>query len=169
MKLFQHRFLKNRKELILIAVVLLIVFSGGVIVLKHKRQNSPALASQVTIPTKPPLPSTVTTLLDAVSQKTAVPQDETPDVATVTDVSKLQDQLFFQKAQNGDKVLMYLTSKKAILYRPSTQTIILIAPLEIISKNASGSAEGDFAASDSAIMTISPSATISGPVLRVEL
>ncbi len=58
-----------------------------------------------------------------------LPEGETPTLATVTDREKLQDQEFFQKAENGDKVLIYSTAAKAILYRPSIDRIIEVAPI----------------------------------------
>ena len=49
---------------------------------------------------------------------------ETPTIATVEDVSKLDSQAFFKRAHNGDKVLIYAKSGRALLYRPSTQKVI---------------------------------------------
>jgi hypothetical protein len=50
--------------------------------------------------------------------------DEQPTLATVSDVKKLPHSSFFQNAANGDKVLVYPVSQKAILYRPATGKII---------------------------------------------
>jgi len=69
-------------------------------------------------------------LIDKVAKLTDLPSGE-PTVATVSDVSKLSSQTFFVNAKNGDKVLIYSSAKKAILYRPSTNKIINIAPLSI--------------------------------------
>lgn len=65
-----------------------------------------------------------------------LPIGEDPTVATVTDVGKLKDQIFFQKAKNGDKVLIYTKAKKAILYDPIAKKIIDVAPVNIGSSSA---------------------------------
>ena len=58
-----------------------------------------------------------------------LPADETPTLATVSDPEKLKNQPFFANAQKGDKVLVYPISRKAILYSPSLNKIIEVAPV----------------------------------------
>ncbi len=60
-----------------------------------------------------------------------LPTGEQPVLAIVSDLSKLQGQPFFAHAQNGDKVLIYKKTRKAILYRPSINKIVEIAPVNI--------------------------------------
>jgi hypothetical protein len=68
-------------------------------------------------------------LVEAVKKLIVLPEGENPTIATVTDLEKLKGQAFFQNAQIGDKVLIYTDSKKAVLYRPSSNQIVEIAPL----------------------------------------
>lgn len=86
----------------------------------------------------------IKSLIEAISKVADIPQNESPTVATVSDVSKLSGQTFFKDAKNGDKVLVYEASKKAYLYRPSTGKLINIGPVAdtttVETKTASGSA-----------------------------
>ncbi len=70
-------------------------------------------------------------IIAAVGKLIVVPQDEDPTVATVADKSKLAGQPFFANAENGDRVLMYIRERKAILYRPSVNKIIDVGPIAI--------------------------------------
>lgn len=75
-------------------------------------------------------------LVSEVGKLIELPTGEDPTVATVTDISKLKDQPFFARAKNGDKVLIYTTAKKAILYDPSLKKVIDVAPINIGSPSA---------------------------------
>jgi hypothetical protein len=69
-------------------------------------------------------------LLARVGKLMVLPQEE-PTIATVTDLSKLQNQPFFAQATSGDKVLIYAQAKKAILYDPNADKIVNVAPLNL--------------------------------------
>jgi len=73
----------------------------------------------------------VDVLVAEVDRLIALPTDEKPTVATITDVDKLKDQNFFKNAVNGDKVLIYTNARKAILYRPSENRIIEVGAVNI--------------------------------------
>lgn len=74
--------------------------------------------------------SDTTRLIEAVGKLIQLP-NENPTIATVSDISKLKTQPFFANAQNGDKVLIFTQNKEAILYRPSTNKIINVAPVNL--------------------------------------
>lgn len=80
-------------------------------------------------------------IIKRVSSLVDLPQDEIPTVATITDVEKLKDRAFFAKAENGDKVLIYNQRKRAILYRPDTNKVIEVAPVNIGDTNAEQQAD----------------------------
>jgi hypothetical protein len=70
-------------------------------------------------------------LIGEVGKLMVLPASEQPTIATVSDITKLADQPFFANAKNGDKVLIYTQSKKAILYRESINKIIEVAPVNL--------------------------------------
>lgn len=67
-------------------------------------------------------------VLKAVSRLMVLP-DEEPTVATVADPEKLAGQEFFKAAKAGDRVLIYPGARKAILYSPTDDRIVEVAPL----------------------------------------
>jgi hypothetical protein len=73
----------------------------------------------------------VKSLTDKIGALMELPSGEQPTVITVVEKEKLKDQPFFAKAENGDKVLVYTQAKKAILYRPSTNKIVEVGPVDI--------------------------------------
>jgi len=75
-------------------------------------------------------------LVKKVSRFISLPEGELPTIATVSDYKKLKDQPFFEKSQNGDKVLIYTKAKKAYLYRPSTDKLIDVTIVNVDSSAA---------------------------------
>ncbi len=85
-------------------------------------------------------------ITEAVGSRILIP-DEKPSIATVTDKTKLADQPFFKKAENGDKILIFTNAGKAVLYRPKIKkvidtTVISLTP-EAGQENASGTTPTD--------------------------
>lgn len=117
----------SKKALIIIslmgvaAVVILLSLSYVSARRKLSQAQNPEQAAQVE----------AENLVEKVSRLVSLPTGETPTVATVVDVSKLKGQAFFANAENGDKVLMFTTAKKAVLYRPSSNQVVEIAPINI--------------------------------------
>lgn len=148
----------HTNKIFLIGIFLILaILIFTVLYLFQKRQqdkNSVVLGSTST--------EKIQSLLEEVGEKIELPIGETPTIATVTDVTKLEGQPFFRNAKNGDKVIIYGSTKKAILYRPSTHKIIDIAPINMNADNqgvVSPQVVQD--ASQSANPSISPSSTSS--------
>ena len=74
-------------------------------------------------------------LTNQVAKLIELPEGE-PVIATVSDKEKLADQPFFDKAENGDKVLIFSESSMAIIYRESENKIINSGPIAITSDEA---------------------------------
>ncbi len=81
------------------------------------------------------------TIIASIKRFMDLPTEEDPTLATVTDKEMLKEQDFFKRAENGDKVLLYPKSGKAILYRPSTGRVVEFAPLILGASEATSSME----------------------------
>ncbi len=73
----------------------------------------------------------IASLVKKVGAMIELPEDEEPTLATVTNKERLDDQPFFRRAQNGDKILIYQASGRAVLYRPSVGKIIDVTTVNI--------------------------------------
>ncbi|MEK7594957.1 MAG: hypothetical protein AAB436_04950 [Patescibacteria group bacterium] len=93
----------------------------------EQRLNDPNTANQ----------QVINAVVKKVSHLMLLPTDEQPTLATISDASKTKGQPFFTNAKNGDKLLVFTNARKAILYRPSTNLIIEVAPLNV-SPSSSG-------------------------------
>ena len=111
--------------LILLAIVTVLALFYGV--KYHQEQDKNKLLSNPVAAGNLQLAETVA----AVGKLISLPTNETPTLATVTNVNDLRGQSFFANAQNGDKVLIYAQSKVAILYRPSINKIIQIGSVNL--------------------------------------
>jgi hypothetical protein len=74
-----------------------------------------------------PLENQTKILAERVGKLAVLPSDEVPTVATVSNPEALRGQAFFAEAKVGDIVLIY--SKKAVLYDPMANKVIIIAPV----------------------------------------
>lgn len=119
--------LSSKNIIIIGAIILLTALIGSSYYFYSKYQKAQMLLNNTGAVGK----EEVKTLVYQVGKLIELPANETPTVATVTDIIKLKDQPFFTKAKNGDKVLIYTQAKKAILYRPSTNKVIDVAPVNI--------------------------------------
>jgi hypothetical protein len=70
-------------------------------------------------------------LLGRVGKLMLLPDNETPTIATITDLAPFKGQAFFDNAKIGFKVIIYTQAKRAILYDPTEDKIVEVAPLNM--------------------------------------
>lgn len=104
-------------------MVIIVLATGGYFYIKYR--NTQKLLANPQEAAKVEISDTV----KKVSALVEVPDGEEPTVATVSDAAKLKDKPFFAHAQDGDRVVVYAKAQKAILYRPSTNKIVEMAPV----------------------------------------
>lgn len=123
--------LKNRRMIMgLVTLLVLAGFGAGGGYYYNKYNNSQKEVKRLSNPQEA-AKSQVSEAVATIGKLVDLPSNETPTLATVTDPAKLKDQAFFANSKAGDQVLIYTEAKKAILYRPSTNKIIEIAPVNI--------------------------------------
>jgi cytoskeletal protein RodZ len=136
---------KSGKKIFMWIVILLLlagVIGGGVLAYK-KYQDVKKENENLTSNPQEAVKKEQENLIKSVGALTDLPSGETPTIATVSDASKLKSQTFFANAENGDRVLIYTNAKKAYLYRPSTNKVINIAPVNIGNNNESTNTESN--------------------------
>ena len=104
---------------IIVAAVIVAILVGGYFWMRSGGGDSEAQAKQE-----------AQELVARVSELIVLPEEE-PVIATVADPALLADQPFFTNAQVGDKVLIFNGARKAVLYNPTENRIIEVAPLTI--------------------------------------
>jgi LytR cell envelope-related transcriptional attenuator len=122
----------SRSLIFLIAFGILLLSATGVAVYFYLQyQNS---QDQLTRTTQA---NEQAALVSEVGKLIVLPTGEQPNIATVSDISKLKGQSFFAQARNGDKVLIYTKAQKAILYDPVANKIVEVGPISLTQKPAS--------------------------------
>src|SRR6185437_12008132 len=123
----------NKKSIIFgcIAFTALVIVGIGLyyFIQYHHAQNllkDPLLASEMQ----------QETIVKNVTKLTQVPPGEQPTIAKISDISKLNNQPFFQNAKNGDFVLIYTKAKEAILYDPVSNKVLRVGPILVPSPTA---------------------------------
>lgn len=127
MKLPSLKGLKSKNIFLPIAIIIVVIALVTAIFFYNKYQQAQKMLTNPSEVTK----NQVQELIDRVGKLIELPTGEAPTIATVSDKTKLANQPFFVKAENGDKVLIYSQEKKAILYRPSSNKIIEVSPINL--------------------------------------
>ena len=115
----------SKKLLTYLLLVLVIVLLGttGYFYYQFRKLSQGPIGAQITAQEE------AQKLATDIGKLMLLPKDEVPTVATITDIEKLKDQLFFRNATNGNKVLIYPNSKLAIIYDPKANLIVNVGPI----------------------------------------
>ena len=101
-----------------IVVGVIILGAAAIYIFAVTRENTP-------IPNKANLElAQVQEVIDNVAKLMDIPEGEAPIMLYVSNADNLKSQDFFKNAENGDRVMVFKSSKQAILYRASTNKII---------------------------------------------
>ncbi len=111
----------------LVLVLITIASLASTIVLANKLDT----LKKATASTAAPTAEDIAKVVSQVGKSINLPEGETPTMATVADPSALKDQPFFAQAAAGDIVLIFEKSRKAILWRPSTEKIIEVSAINL--------------------------------------
>lgn len=103
----------------IVSVITAIVLNNKLRALKSADAQSAANAAEVQ------------KIVAEVGKHLVLPQGEVPTMAVVSDLSKLQGQPFFERAELGDIVLIYATTRRAVLWRPGAQKIIEVSAINL--------------------------------------
>ena len=60
-----------------------------------------------------------------------VTKEDTPQIATITDITKMKGQTFFDKAQNGDFIVVFPNTRLALIYREKSDQIVNSGPVAV--------------------------------------
>lgn len=120
---------KRSKWFIVFILIVFILLAGSAAAAVYLyRENKKLMADRVEI-------DETKRIIEQVSGMIDVPGEEVPTMATVADKEKLKDQEFFANAENGDRLILYSSTKKAILFRPSTGKIINVSSINTAEPN----------------------------------
>lgn len=135
----------NNLKNALIIIIFFLFVAGSLAVAfyfysRYQKTNQMLQAIQTT-PTNPPLTDN-TQIISAVSKIFELPSTSPDTIYTIKDTAQLKDQPFFAQAINGDILIVYVQAKKAILYRPSSDKIVDVAPVSLNTNPVSGATSG---------------------------
>lgn len=117
----------KKNKIIILIIGLLILGSGGFLIYKSGLLEKTGLIKKEK--------NEVEVIMKRISQVFLLPS-EIPTVAIISDKEKLSGQAFFDKAENGDKLLLFTNSNLAILYRDSIGKIIEISQISVANNPA---------------------------------
>lgn len=125
---------RNRRWPLIVIIVagILLALAAGFFAWKYfdsKGEESGSAASQ--------------RIIEKVGKLYLVPDGEEPTVAQIQDKEKLSGQQFFDKATNGDYLLIFSDSQFALLYREDVNKIVNVGPISTENQGQLGETQAE--------------------------
>lgn len=128
--LFSASVARNKTILTLLTMMVILALAGaGYMYFQYQKTAQELKKVKTQTASQSPKEDEVKKIVAEVAKLARLPQNETPSIATITDVSKLKDQPFFKDAKNGDILLVFNNSGKAVLYDPKDKKIVDVTTL----------------------------------------
>ncbi|MFH0830712.1 MAG: hypothetical protein V1895_01475 [Parcubacteria group bacterium] len=126
----------TKKNIIVAAIVVLLAAAIGYLLWQNYQLRSPEGQQRATERANQ-------SLIQEVSSKILLPSDQTPTIATITNVDELRkvNENFYKEAQNGDQILFYST--RAVIYRKGDGKIINVAPVTLNPSDQKGTDQAE--------------------------
>lgn len=133
LNLFSAQSLARNKSILAALIIVIILALAGAGYMYYQYQKTASELKKVKTQTQTTSQASkddqVKKIVAEVAKLARLPENETPSIATITDVSKLKDQPFFKDAKNGDILLVFNSSGKAVLYDPKDKKIVDVTTL----------------------------------------
>lgn len=129
---------KSYKIIVPVTIFVFVLIVAGIAVVNSRSQikAKPVVAGAVAPNPAELARQNALNLISQVSKVILLPTNEDPTIETVADLNLLKGQAFFNSAKVGDKVLVYLKSGKAYLFRPDENKIIEVGTFESVVSNS---------------------------------
>ena len=127
---------KSKSKLIAIIVAIILLAAAGYFVMNRSGSGEPQTEEQAAAAAE----AEIAELEERIQRLIVLPSEETPVLATITDAEALRaEQPFYASVEDGDKLLIYLSNQRAVIYRPSQDVLVNVGP--IIVDNAGAPAQ----------------------------
>jgi hypothetical protein len=122
---------KSKIGLIILILIAVLATAGFGLMLKKYIETKKQLAIITSVEGQKEIAKKeVSALLEKVGKLIVLPLGEEPTVATITDAEALKkEQSFYSDARNGNRVIIYMQAKKAIIYDEEKNILINVGPI----------------------------------------
>jgi len=124
-------YLMKKKQLVLILIITLVIIMIGGLAYYFLRPNSTYVNNQGGVNNEQLSDNQIQKMLTELGDNILLPKEDEPYVAVITDIEVLvAEQPFYSGAENGDYLIIYPKTARAITYSLKRDQIINVGPVE---------------------------------------